>query len=118
MQDGEVLGGLFGWAARAAANAAERAVHRQLDEWGERNRRSLRLGQLASQHAELSHFIAVKQHEYDSIVARAREAGHALPVAVMLTSGWFDGKVAIVRYQMNGQRGRMTFSTVGRAPIR
>jgi hypothetical protein len=99
--------GTVHWAARAAGNAAWNAADRALDNWGERNRRALRLGQLASQHAELSRFIAAKQHEYDVWVTRQRDAGNAIPRAVMLTAGWFDGQVAVVRYQMNARQGQM-----------
>lgn len=96
--------GLFGWFAKAAANAAFDAVgnviENALDKQGERNR-------IALLWPQLNKIVAEHQHEADLDVMAQREAGHKIPRAEMWAWSFFDGKQALIRFQEGGERGRM-----------
>lgn len=82
---------------------SEAARHEALERQAERRM----LEAAHNSRAALQQLILGKQQEYDIVVARQRELGNNVPRAVILRDGTFDGQRAIVRYQMNGQQGRM-----------
>lgn len=98
--------GLFSWAARAAHDAAWNTVHRALDNWGDRNRRVLLLGQYAAQEAQVRSLIESKQREMYERAERQRAAGHRTLV-VEWGDGWIGGERCVIRMFENGDPTRI-----------
>jgi hypothetical protein len=100
--------GLFSWAAKAAGNAVYNAADRALDNWGERNRRALLLGQYATEEANIRTLVEQKRAEMEARAEAQRTAGHRTPITEW-DEGWIGDQRCVIRLFENGDRTKIEF---------